>query len=55
MSVKKYSNADYRAAINRTAKKNMDRAAQAGRPVTFGEAKKVAADRARTYQKKHEK
>lgn len=55
MPVEKFSDQQYRAAIDRTAKKNVDRAAQAGHSITFGEAKRVAADRARRYQRKNEK
>ena len=51
----KNTEAQIRAAIDRTAKKNMDRAAQSGRPVTFSDAKRDATKQAETYQRKYDK
>ena len=51
----KNSEAQIRAAIDRTARKNVDQAAQSGRSVTFSEAKREATKRAETYQRKHDK
>ena len=55
MAIKKYSEDDYRRAIDRTAVKNIDNARKAGVNLTYEQAKDSARDQATRLRRKYEK
>ena len=55
MPIKKYNEEQYRAAIDRSTKRQLDQARKTGAELSHEQAKRNATERANRVQRKHEK
>lgn len=55
MSTKRYSEADYRRAIDQQTRRTVEESKKAGRPVSVDKARAEAVERARRVQRQREK
>ena len=55
MGINRYTNADYRRAIDSSTRKTVEESKRAGRPISHDAARREAVKRAERVQRKHEK